>query len=164
MSFKLSMAEYPVSGVNKLLATQGGKHIYNVTAGTECWNGALIKRGDWNSFDNYEEAAATEFDGIVRQQAANGNWYVEVVDAHDALLVYNVPIVEADFTRDMASEKHFYIEAGEVCRAHELAVGDIFELSEDGFEGTPVAGATVSGVTDKKPTIGAQGATGATGA
>lgn len=163
MSYKYAFTEYPTSGVNKLLATggaYGGGHIYNVTASTDLWNGAIIKRGDWLSFDNYAEDTATTFKGVVRGQAANKNWYVEVTEdgGLDALLVYNPPVVEAQFNKDASAEKHFYIAAGEVARAHELKVGDIFELSEDGFDldtnsATLAAGKTINGVAGKKPTV-----------
>ena len=154
MSYKLTMGEFPVAGVSKLLATNYGAHIFNVTLSTDAWNGALIKKSDaMLSFDNYSEEDATEIKARVAWQAANGNWYVEVMEDTDTLLVYNVPIIEADYTKDMASEKHFYLAAGEVARAHQLKKGDIFELSEDGFEGTPSVGATISSVSGKKPVV-----------
>ena len=157
MSYKFAMEDFPVAGVSKLIATQGGAHIYNVTLTSDAWNGAIIKRGDWLSFDNYSEATATDFKGKIVGQAANGNWYVEVTEDGnlDYLLVYNVPIVEMDYTKDMASERHFYLKTGEVARAHELKLGDIFELSSDGFDGDPAVGATLSGVSGKKPTVSA---------
>lgn len=125
------------ANVSKLLATNYGGHIYNVTLGTAADNGNIIKRGAWNSFDNYDEAAANTFNGIVRGQAADGNWYVEVLAdlGFDALLVYNVPITEYESPRELSLEKKFYNAAGDVARAHQLYAGDIFEVSALGFEG-----------------------------
>lgn len=155
MSFKYEISKYPTSGVSKLLATSGGAHIYNVTLSSDAWNGAIIKRGEWNSFDNYKEAEATTFAGKVVGKAANGNYYVEVTaDGNlDYLLVYNPPVVEAEWTNSFKSEKNFYLQKGEVARAHELKLGDIFELSADGFEGDVEVGATISSVSGKKPVI-----------
>lgn len=165
MSFKYEWTEFPVAGVSKLLATNGGAHIYNITLSTDAFNGAIIGRGDWLSFDNYSETTPTSISAIVREQAANGNWYVEIVSASNALFVYNPPVVEAEWDKDASAEKHFYLKAGvDVARAHELCPGDIVEVSANGFQGTPSKGATISSVYGKKMVIGAQGATGATGA
>lgn len=153
MSFKYSVSKFPTAGVSKLLATNGGKHIYDIELATDAWNGALVKKGAYVDFHYYAEDTATTFEGIVIDQAANGNWYVEVTNPGDALLVYNPPVVEAEYNREFSSEKSFYLAKGELARAHELAIGDVFELSTDGFSGTPTKGASVSGVTGKKPTI-----------
>lgn len=153
MSFKYAFTEYPVAGVSKLLATNGGAHIYNVTLSTEAWNGAIVKRGNWNSFDNYAEDTATTFNGIVRGQAANGNWYIEVLAdlGFDALIVYNPPVVEAEWGTMASAEKHFYLKAGEVARAHELKRGDIFEVSANACSGADLEeGATISTISNKK--------------
>ena len=125
------------ANVSKLLATNYGGHIYNVTLSSDTDNGNIIKRGNYNSFDNYLEANANSFNGIVRGKAADGNWYVEVLQdlGFDALLVYNVPMNEYESPLALASEKRFYLEAGDVARAHQLYAGDIFEVSELGFEG-----------------------------
>ena len=125
------------ANVSKLLATHYGGHIYNVTLSSAADNGNIIKRGAYNSFDNYAEASANSFNGIVRGQAADGNWYVEVLEdlGFDALLVYNAPINEVESPLSIAGEKRFYLEAGDVARAHQLYAGDIFEVSAEAFEG-----------------------------
>ena len=125
------------ANVSKLLATNYGGHIYNVTLSTAADNGNIIKRGAYNTFDNYDEATANNFNGIVRGKAADGNWYVEVLEdlGFDALLVYNAPVTEYESPKVLANEKRFYNAAGDVARAHQLYAGDIFEVSELGFEG-----------------------------
>lgn len=125
------------ANVSKLLATNYGGHIYNVTLSTAADNGNIIKRGAYNTFDNYDEATANSFNGIVRGQAADGNWYVEVLEdlGFDALLVYNVPDNPYDSPKSLSGEQKFYVGAGEVARAHQLYAGDIFEVSKLGFEG-----------------------------
>ena len=125
------------ANVSKLLATNYGGHIYNVTLSSAADNGNIIKRGAYNSFDNYDEATANSFNGIVRGKAADGNWYVEVLEdlGFDALLVYNAPDNGYDSPKAISGEKRFYLAAGEVARAHQLYAGDIFEVSSEGFEG-----------------------------
>ena len=153
MSYKMSLETFPVAGVSKLLATNYGAHIFDVTASTDLWNGALITKGSMISFDNYEEGEATDINAEIVWEAANGNFYVEVLEDTDTLFVYNVPYTELDYTTESESEKYFYIAEGEVARAHQLKAGDIFELSEDGFDGTPEVGATITSISDKKPVV-----------
>ena len=146
------------ANVSKLLATNYGGHIYNVTLSSDTDNGNIIKRGNYNSFDNYLEANANSFNGIVRGQAADGNWYVEVLQdlGFDALLVYNAPINEIESPLSLASEKRFYLEAGDVARAHQLYAGDIFEVSAEGFEGNLNnlnAGVSITTIANKKLVI-----------
>lgn len=144
MAIKYTIESHAWGAPAKVLAAEGGKHIYNVLLSDACDNTNFIARDEWISLDLYSEKAATTFSGIVREKAANGNFYVEVVNPGDALFVYNVPIIEEDFTNSFKKESNFYNEAGDVVRAYELAVGDVLEISAAGFVGTPTVGATVS--------------------
>lgn len=155
MAIKYAIEKHAYAFPSKLLATHYGKHIYNVQLTSDTDNGNLIKRGNWLSLDLYEEEAVTEFAGIIRGQAANGNWYVEVVNPGDALFAYNVPLIAEDWTERFKNLHNFYMTEDEVARAHELAVGDVFELSVEGFEGVPAAGKSITGVTAKKLVVGA---------
>ena len=167
MSFKKSYVSYPTAGVSKLLATNGGAHILNVevAANEELFNGAIVKIGAYQGFDLYAEAAAagTTVDMKVVGQAANGNYYVQVNDAADTFLVYNPPVVEDNGTLGSASEKNFYLAAGEVARAHQLMKYDIFELSADGFDVSAnnsadvVVGDAIQAIANKKLKIKARG-------
>lgn len=159
MAIRYSIEKHAVAAPAKLLATNGGAHIYNVTLSTDADNGAIIKRGAWNSFDNYKEAKATTFDGVVREKAANGNWYVEVLSNQglDALFVHNVPINAETYNNEFKKESNFFNEAGSVVRAHELCAGDIIEVSAENFSETgeePYVGGTITSIADKKLVVG----------
>ena len=144
MAIKYAIESHAWGAPAKVLAAEGGKHIYNVLLSNDCDNTNFIARDEWLSLDLYSEKAATTFSGIVREQAANGNYYVEVVNPGDALFVYNVPIIEEDWTNSFKKESNFYNAAGDIVRAYELAVGDVLEISDAGFTATPTVGATVS--------------------
>ena len=144
MAIKYAIESHAWGAPAKVLAAEGGKHIYNVLLLDDCDNTNFIARDEWLSLDLYSEKAATTFSGIVREQAANGNYYVEVVNPGDALFVYNVPIIEEDWTNSFKKESNFYNAAGDIVRAYELAVGDVLEISDAGFTATPTVGATVS--------------------
>ena len=119
-------------------------HIYNVQLSEDTDNTNFVARDEWLSFDLYSDKDASDFEGIVREQLPNGNYAVEVVDPGDALFVYNVPIIEEEFTNNFKKESNFFNAEGDVVRAYELAVGDILEISEAGFTAAPTVGATVT--------------------
>ena len=149
MAIKYSIEKHAVAFPSKLLAQNGGKHIYNIELATDTDNGNLVKRGSFIDLDLYEEDTAADFEGVIQKQAANGNWYVEVVNPGDALFVYMQAFIAEEWTNKFKAEKNFYNEAGDVVRAYQLCKHDVFEVSELGFTGTPEAGKTVS-VADKK--------------
>ena len=142
-------ATHAVAYPSKLLAQNGGKHIYNIELATDTDNGNLVSKGAFIDLDLYEEAAATTFEGIIQKKAANGNFYVEVVESGDSLLVYTPAFIEEDYTNKFKDERRFFNSANSVVRGFELAKGDVFELSAEGFDGTPEAGKTVT-VANKK--------------
>ncbi len=143
MAIKYTPEKHAVARASKLLAQNGGKHIFNVELTNACDNGNLVALGDWKSLDLYAEGTVTTFAGVIREQAANGNWYVEVTTPGDALLVAQVPS-DPLYDGYRVNDSAVYNEAGDRVRAYELAAHDIFEVSAEAFTGTPTAGATVS--------------------
>lgn len=150
MAIRYEIEKHAVAFPSKLLAQNGGKHIYNVVLSTDTDNGNLIARGEWDSLDLYKEVAVTTFEGVVREQAANGNWYVEVTDPGDALFVYQQPVIAEEWTNTFKKTSNFFNAAGDRVRSYELAVGDVFEVSAEGFSKVPTKGAKIQSVTDKK--------------
>lgn len=154
MAIKYEIEKHAVAFPSKLLAQNGGKHIYNVELTTAADNGNLVARGDWESLDLYKEAAVTTFEGVIQEQAADGNWYVEVTNPGDALLVYQQPVIAEEWTNTFKKTSNFYNEAGDRVRSYELAVGDVFEASAEAFTGTPAKGTKIQSVSDKKMVLG----------
>lgn len=138
----LNLNKHTVAFPSKVLAGSMGAHIYNITLSTACDNGGVIGRGAWNSFDNYAEAAAPNgITGKIVDQAKNGNWYVEITAvpaSAEALVVYNSPIIPYETPRELADLSNYYNDANEVVKAYVCTVGDIWEVSNEGFTGTPV--------------------------
>lgn len=149
MAIKYEIAQHAVAFPSKLVAQNGGEHIYNIELETDTDNGNLVAKGDFIELDLYKEGAVTDFEGVIVAQAANGHWYVEVTKPGDALFVYMQAFIAEDWTNKWKKESNFYNAAGDTVRGYALHVGDIFEVSAEGFTGTPTAGATVT-CTDKK--------------
>lgn len=141
---KYAIDQHAIAWPSKLVAQNGGEHVYNIELTSDTDNGNLVARGDFIDLDLYKEAAVTEFAGVVQKQAANGNWYVEVVTPGDALFVYMQPFSAEDWTNTWKKESNFYNAKGETVRGYALHVGDVFEVSELGFTGTPEEGVEVS--------------------
>lgn len=144
MAIKYEIEKHAVAFPSKLVAQQGGEHIYDIELKNDTDNGQLIAKGKFLDLDLYEEGAVTEFEGKVQKQAANGNWYVEVTKPGDALFVYMQAFIAEDWTNSFKKESNYYNAKGETVRGYALHVGDVFEVSKEGFDGTPVAEATVT--------------------
>lgn len=148
----LNFTKHAVAGSSKLKATTSG-HIFNIQIEEDLDNGSIVAKGDYVAPEYYKAKDSTGFAGVIIDKAANGNWYVEVTEPGDALLVLQVPMIYEEYTTRMQYESNFYNENGDIVRAYELYKDDIFELSAEGFSGTPTKGATVT-VTNKTVTVG----------
>lgn len=156
---QFNIAKHIVAFPSKTLASNGGKHIYNIQlaeAADKCVdNGMFVGKGEFIELDLYKAAAPTAFEGKVLGKAPNGNWYIEVVNPGDALFVYHVPMIEETYNNTFKKESNYTNAPTQVVRAYELAVGDVFEISEDGIseavaEKDGVELDTVAGLTSAK--------------
>ena len=153
MAIKMNIATYPVAFPSKTVASGGGVHLYNLQHDTDSWNGAVVAKGEYVGLDLYEEGVATTINAKIVDIAANGNFYVEIqetIPAADALIVYNVPMIEEEYNNSFKLESNYYIAPTEEERAYPLCEGDIWELSKENFVGTPVVGAEITSVSGKK--------------
>ena len=136
---QLSIAKHTVAFPSKVLASNGGKHIYNIQLAEASDkfvdNGWFVGKGDFVELDLYKAKAPTTFEGKVVGVAGNGNYYVEIVTPGDALFVYNVPMIEETYNNNFKKETNYTNAPTQVVRSYELAVGDIVEISADGFDG-----------------------------
>lgn len=140
MAYKFEIEKHAYAFQSKLLAGNGGEHIFNIKLGADRDNGVVRGRGDWVEYDVYEEAAAPNgFAGKIVGQAADGNYYVEVTAAADAVLILEVPEIPVDYDARFTDPKNFYNKKDDVVRGYGLHKGDIFEISEEGFTTTPTA-------------------------
>ena len=136
---QMNIAKHAVAFPSKVLASNGGKHIYNIqlaeAADKFVDNGWFVAKNAFIELDLYSAKAPTTFDGKVVGVAANGNYYVEVVTPGDALFVYQVPMIEETYNNNFKKESNYTNAPKQVVRTYELAVGDILEISAEGFDG-----------------------------
>lgn len=151
MAIRYNLEKHHVCFPTKVLSDKVGR-VLNMVIKTDTDNGTVVGKGKYVSFDQYETATApTTFEGEILEQAADGNWYVEVkkVDVNDpAILIYEVPEIAENYNSDFTKTSNFFNEASatrtKTVRGLVLTVTDVYELSEDAFDGTPVAGAKVT--------------------
>ena len=154
MAIKFTIEKHAYCFPTKVLAGNGGEHILNIELTEDADNGSIVSVGDYKSFDNYMEAAApAEYSAKIVDIAADGNFYVEVVEPADAVLICEVPVIaEQNYDSRFASVKNFYNVAGDVVRGYVLHKHDIYELSAEGFTGTPEVGKLVT-ITGRKHVV-----------
>ena len=132
----------------KIAGGNGAEHILNIVLTEDADNGSIVTTSadSYVSFDQYtEEAAPADYTAKIVDVAADGNFYVQVVNPADAILICEV--IDNPYTNydsRFKSDKLFYNAAGDVVRGYVLHKFDIYELSEEGFEGTPEAGKSVT--------------------
>lgn len=154
MAIKFEIEKHAYCFPTKVLAGNGGEHILNIELTADADNGSIVTAGDYKSFDNYvEDAAPAGYEAKIVDVAANGNFYVQVVEPADAVLVCEVVnIAEQNYDSRFKDVKNFYNKAGEVVRGYVLHKFDIYELSAEGFDGTPEAGKSVT-ITGRKHVV-----------
>ena len=140
------MATFP----SKIASMNGNyAHVYNIVIQDNTVdNGQLCGRGDYVSFDQYEQDTVPNgFAGVINEasKAHPGYWYVEVtaLPAAEVLYMYNSAVSEY-VERELKDERLFVNEKGDVCQGARLMIGDVFEVSTEGFNGTPSAGTAVT--------------------
>lgn len=85
MAIKFELSKFPVAFPAKVIARDGGAHMYSIQHDGDLWNGAVIAKGDYKALDLYTEGTATKINAKVVGQAANGNYYVEITKDSPAL-------------------------------------------------------------------------------
>lgn len=137
--------KHAVAGSTRLAATKafGALGTFDIKLSKDLDNGCIIGKGALVAGQVYAMASATSFAGKIIDKASNGNWLVEVTTASNAYLLLTSPETPYDFTTAMGAESTFYNAKDSIGRAYKLQVGDVFELSEEGFDGTPTKNATV---------------------
>ena len=156
MAIKFEIEKHAYAFPTKILAGNGGEHILNIELTADADNGSIVSVGDYVSFDQYKEATApVGYEAKIVDKAADGNFYVEVVEPANAVLIYEVPVIaEQNYDSRFKAIKNFYNKTGAVVRGYVLHKYDIYELSEEGFEGTPEVGKSVT-ITGRKHVVGA---------
>lgn len=139
MAIKYTIEQHASAYPSLMLATNGGKHIYSLELDKDADNGQVVAKGDWKGQQYYGVKESAGVKAVVLEQAQNGNWYVEITDPGDGIFIYQVPMIEEEFTKSFQKESNFYNLKGDIVRGYEMAKGDIVEVSALGFTGTPVA-------------------------
>lgn len=148
---RYSIEKHHVCFPTKVLSERVGR-VLNMVIKEDTDNGTVCGKGAYVSFDQYEVAEApSAFEGEILEKAADGNWYVEVkkIDPNSpAILIYEVPEIAENYNAEFTSVANFFNAASpertKTVRGLVLGVTDVYELSEDAFEGVPAKGKKVT--------------------
>lgn len=150
MAVKFTIDKHATAFPTKVLARNGGMHIYNILLDKDMDNGTFVGRGDFVDIDEYKAGAVpTGFELTVRTQMENGEWYVELTKAPtggELIFIYQKPVIAEEYDSRFTDEANYYNQKGDVVRGYSLALGDAVMISEAGFDGTPADGATITAV------------------
>ena len=127
--------EHVVAESSRLKATTGG-HIYDLEMIADTDNGTIVAVGAHVEGQLFQ----------AKEYAAGDKPY----------LVLTTPIAY-NGKKAWSDEKYFYNAKGEIARAYELYVDDIYTISEDAFEGTPSVGKFVDATHTVADEAGATG-------
>ncbi len=142
-AFLASVTKHGVAESTKLKATECG-HIYNIKADKDLDNGTLVAKDAYLEADIYSAKDSADFEGVINDIAANGNFIVEVKTPGDALLVLTTPGSYISTPARAAAEDQFYNAKDSIMRCYELVAGDEFTVSAECFDTTPSKGQTVT--------------------
>ncbi len=102
-------------------------HIYNIRVpeATELENGNVVKLGDFEATNRDVRAGLTTTSG------------------DKVVLIAATPLIYDNNRYKDGLEQYYYAEEGEVVRAYELGVTDVFSVSLKGFVDEPVVGSVI---------------------
>ncbi len=132
---KIVGVEHVVAESSRLQATTAG-HIYDLQMIADTDNGTIVAIGDH-----------------VEGQVFKAKTYAA---GEKAYLVLTPPLAY-NGRRGQSDEKYFYNAEGEIARAYELNVNDIYTLSARAFVGSPAVGKFVNSTYTIAETAGATG-------
>lgn len=150
MAIAYTIAKHAWVYPSNMLASKGGKHLYNIVLTANMDNGTIVARNNYKELDLYDHKASTGVAAVVRDQAANGNYVVEITAAGDGIMLYKEPVIAEEYNREFMDEENFFNESGDVVKGYELAVGDRIEVSVLGFDAEPEKGDALTVGTDFK--------------
>lgn len=138
MAIRMSIENtHTVCFPSKLVAGNGGEHIVNLFLTADRDNGTIRGIGAWKDYDRYTEANAPgSFSGTIVEQAADGNYYIQVDTPADAVLIYEVPEFTNTYDSRFTDLHNWYNPEGSTVRAYVLHKYDIFEVSKEAFTTT----------------------------
>lgn len=149
MSINYTIEKHGYAFPTDALAGKGGEHIYSLLMDKDRANGEVVAVDAWQGMQYFSVKDSTGLSAEVLEQAANGNWYVRIKEAGDAVIIRTVPMIEEDYTKAFQAEANFYNAKDEIARGYRAHEGDIWELSEDLFDATPEAGKALTIVSGK---------------
>lgn len=136
MAIRYSIEKHNITFPTKVVAGYGGDHQFNLYVEKDYDNGVIGSVGAWKDFDRYTfKEGNAAFEGEIVEQAANGNWYVQVNKAdEDTVYLCQDEVSTLDYTEDFKDLANLFNEAKSTVRGYKLNKYDIIEESAKIFK------------------------------
>lgn len=145
MAVDISTTTHAVAFPTKVAASAGSPHIFDVELTANHDNGVFLTLGDYKTLGTYEEGTNKgTITGTIVEQAANGDYYVEIATAGTGTVFVYMPEISPYDNKRLQREELFYNATGDVVKGYTLSYKDIVSLSAAGFTNTPVVGNAVT--------------------
>lgn len=145
MAVDISTTTHAVAFPTKVAASAGSPHIFDVELTADHDNGVFLTLGDYKTLGTYEEGTNKgTITGTIVEQAANGDYYVEIATAGTGTVFVYMPEISPYDNKRLQREELFYNATGDVVKGYTLSYKDIVSLSAAGFTNTPVVGNAVT--------------------
>lgn len=143
----ISTTKHNVAFPTRVLAAEGGEHIYDIQLTKDHDNGEFVSRGDYIKLGTYKEAdAVAGFEGKVQEVATNGHYYVEVtkLPADAEIIFLHQPVISPYTEKKFQKESLWTNKKDDVIKGYVLHIGDLVEEATEIFDTAPEVGKTVT--------------------
>jgi hypothetical protein len=145
MAVDISTTKHAVAFPTKVAASAGSPHIFDVKLTAAHDNGVFLTLGSYVELGTYQEGTSKgTITGTIVEQAANGDYYVEIATAGTGTVFVYMPEISPYDNKRLQDEELFYNASGDVVKGYTLSYKDIVSLSAAGFTNTPVVGKSVT--------------------
>lgn len=145
MAVDISTTTHAVAFPTKVAASAGSPHIFDVKLTANHDNGVFLTLGNYVELGTYQEGTNKgTITGTIVEQAANGDYYVEIATAGTGTVFVYMPEISPYDNKRLQDEELFYNASGDVVKGYTLSYKDIVSLSAAGFTNTPVVGKSVT--------------------
>lgn len=147
MAIKYTIKKFAKAFPSNALAGKYGEHLVNLVSEKDMQNGMVVARNEWQGMQYYDVKAATGVKAQIVEIAANGDYYLDIIDAGDGIFVYETPMIEEQYNDIFQNESNFYIPAGTRFRGYRMHEIDLYEVSKEAFtdpEKIPEVGSLVT--------------------
>ena len=158
MAIQYSVTKHTRAEIGNSIAQDYGEHMVSLDISDETNgidNGRVVHVKGMKALDlwEYEDASDEVSATVVLQHPVSKLWLVHIDSVSDdkTVFIYQKPLIAEESPRALTNEANFYNDPADgPVRGYVMHALDRFWVSEEGFDGTPSAGAKITTITNGK--------------